>query len=122
MRGSLPKACSTWSIRPKRCAPAPASQGAEAELAALLALDDAARRACGWAIAGLDGNVPLGDAIARFKPGFQSLCAEFETMLADDERERFERSYRELRATVHHRAACPTNSPGWASPIICSTS
>ncbi len=76
-------------------------QGAQAELAALLALDDAARRACGWAIAGLDANVPLGDAIVRFKPGFQSLCAEFETMLADDERERFERSYRELRATVH---------------------
>jgi NAD-specific glutamate dehydrogenase len=76
-------------------------QGAQAELAALLALDDAARRACGWAIAGLDANAPLGDAIVRFKPGFQSLCAEFETMLADDERERFERSYRELRATVH---------------------
>ena len=26
MRGSLPKACSTWSIRPKRCAPAAAAR------------------------------------------------------------------------------------------------
>ena len=76
-------------------------QGAHAELAALLALEGAARRACGWAIAGLEADESLGDAIARFKPGFQSLCAEFETMLADDERERFERSYRELRSTVY---------------------
>jgi glutamate dehydrogenase len=76
-------------------------QGAQAELAALLALEGAARRACGWAIAGLEADESLGDAVARFKPGFQSLCAEFETMLADDERERFERSYRELRSTVY---------------------
>ena len=76
-------------------------QGAQAELAALLALEGAARRACGWAIAGLEPNVSLGAAIVRFKSGFQSLCAEFETMLVDDERERFERSYRELRATVY---------------------
>ncbi|HVB80894.1 MAG TPA: NAD-glutamate dehydrogenase domain-containing protein [Candidatus Binataceae bacterium] len=76
-------------------------QGAQAELAALLALESAARRACGWAIAAPEANVSLGDAIARFKPGFQSLCAEFETMLVEDERERFERSYRELRSTVY---------------------
>ncbi len=76
-------------------------QGAQAELAALLALESAALRACGWAIAGLDAKVSLGAAIARYKPGFQSLCAEFETMLADDERERFERSYRDLRSTVY---------------------
>src|SRR6185437_12481568 len=76
-------------------------QGAQAELAALLALESAARRACGWAIAGLDPSISLGDAIARFKPGFQSLCAEFETMLADDERDRFEQNYRELRSTVY---------------------
>jgi glutamate dehydrogenase len=76
-------------------------QGAQAELAALLALEGAARRACGWAIAALEANAPLGPAIARFKPGFQSLCAQFETMLADDERESFERSYRELRSTVY---------------------
>jgi NAD-specific glutamate dehydrogenase len=49
----------------------------------------------------LDAKVSLGAAIARYKPGFQSLCAEFETMLADDERERFERSYRDLRSTVY---------------------
>ncbi len=77
------------------------NQGAQAELAALLALEGAAQRACGWAIAGLDAKAPLGDAIARFKPGFHGLCAEFDTMLADDERERFERSYRELRSTVY---------------------
>jgi len=74
---------------------------AQAELAGLMALADAGERACGWAIAGLDPSVSLGDAIAHYKPGFQSLCGEFESMLADDERERFERSYRELRATVH---------------------
>ena len=77
------------------------AQGAQAELAALLALEDAAQRACGWAIEGLEADASVGDAIARFKPGFESLCAEFETMLADDERERFERSYRELRSTVY---------------------
>src|SRR5262249_1688502 len=77
------------------------NQGAQAELAALLALERAAERACGWAIAGLDAKAPLGDAIARFNPGFHALCAEFETMLADHERERFERSYRELRSTVY---------------------
>ena len=76
-------------------------QGAQAELAALLALESAARRACGWAVAALEANVPLGDAIARFKPGFQSLCTQFENLLADDERERFERSYRELRSAVY---------------------
>ncbi len=76
-------------------------QGAQAELAALLALESAARRACGWAITALEPNEPLGEAIARYKPDFQSLCAQFENMLADDERERFERSYRELRSTVY---------------------
>jgi glutamate dehydrogenase len=76
-------------------------QGAQAELAAMLALEDAARRACGWAIAGLEADASLGDAIARFKPGFRSLCAEFETLLIDDERERFERNYRALRSTVY---------------------
>jgi glutamate dehydrogenase len=76
-------------------------QGAQAELAALLALESAARWACGWAVAALEANVPLGDAIARFKPGFQSLCTQFENLLADDERERFERSYRELRSAVY---------------------
>jgi glutamate dehydrogenase len=75
-------------------------QGAQAELAALLALEGAARRVCGWAITTLEANVSLGAVIARFKPGFQSLFAEFQTMLADDERERFEASYRELRAAV----------------------
>ena len=74
---------------------------AQAELAGLMTLADAGERACGWAIAGLDPSVSLGDAIAHYKPGFQSLCEEFESMLADDEQERFERSYRELRATVH---------------------
>jgi glutamate dehydrogenase len=74
---------------------------AQAELAGLMALAEAGERACGWAISGLDASISLGDAIARYKPGFQSLCAKFEAMLADDERERFERGYRELRATVH---------------------
>jgi len=77
------------------------SQGADAELAALLALENAAQRACAWALATLDPSLSLGDAIARFKPGFQSLCAQFETMLADGERERFERGYRELRSVVY---------------------
>jgi glutamate dehydrogenase len=78
-----------------------AGQGAQAELAALLALEGAARRACGWAIGSLEANDSLGASIARFKPGFQSLSAEFETMLVADERERFEHSYRELRSAVY---------------------
>ncbi|HZO80630.1 MAG TPA: NAD-glutamate dehydrogenase domain-containing protein [Candidatus Binataceae bacterium] len=75
--------------------------GAQAELAALLALEGAAAGVCGWAVGALEAGGALGPAIARFKPGFQSLCAQFETMLAAGERERFERLYRELRATVY---------------------
>ncbi len=80
-------------------------QGAQAELAALLALEGAALRVCGWAIGGLERGGRLGDAIARFKSGFQSLSAQFETMLTAGERERFERSYRELRSTVYAEQA-----------------
>jgi glutamate dehydrogenase len=76
-------------------------QGAQAELAALLALEGAARRVCGWAVGGLESGAPLGAAIARFKPAFEELCARFETTLVAGERDRFERLYRELRASVY---------------------
>jgi NAD-specific glutamate dehydrogenase len=38
--------------------------------------------------------------VTRFKPAFETLSGEFESMLADSERDRFERVYRELRNDV----------------------
>jgi len=76
-------------------------QGAQAELAALLACERAARRACRWALENLPSDASLGATIERFKPPLTRLGAEFEAMLADGERDRFERSYRELRSAVY---------------------
>jgi glutamate dehydrogenase len=75
--------------------------GAQAELAALLALEAAAERVCGWAISSQQIDGPIGATIARFKTPLQQLCGEFETMLVADERDHFERLYRELRASVY---------------------
>jgi len=76
-------------------------QGAQAETAALLACAHAARRACRWAVENLPPDIALGAAIARFKPPLTQLGTDFETMLLDGERDRFERSYRELRSSVY---------------------
>ncbi len=75
---------------------------AEAEAGAFLGLERAARRACTWAIAHANPAEPLGTTIGRFAPALHQLAGEFEGCLAGGERERFERSYRDLRAAVHH--------------------
>jgi glutamate dehydrogenase len=74
---------------------------AEAETGAFLGLERAARRACTWAIAHADRGEPLGVTVGRFEPALRQLAGQFEVYLAGGERERFERSYRDLRAAVH---------------------
>jgi glutamate dehydrogenase len=74
---------------------------ADAELGAFLALDRAVRRACGWAINNIDPNISLDEVVDRFKPSLEKVAAEFEDTLRGGERDRFERSYRELRSAVH---------------------
>jgi len=74
-----------------------ATTAAESELGAFLALERACRSATGWALSELEPATSIGAAVTRFKPAFEMLCGEFETMLAGGERDRFERLYRELR-------------------------
>jgi len=74
---------------------------ADAELGAFLGLERAARRACTWAIAHANSAEPLGVTIGRIEPQLRKLAAEFENVLAGGERDRFEHTYRELRAAVH---------------------
>jgi len=74
-----------------------ATTAAESELGAFLALERACRRATGWALSELEPATSIGAAVTRFRPAFEMLCGEFETMLAGGERDRFERLYRELR-------------------------
>src|ERR1019366_2735869 len=78
----------------KRNAAPPA---AESELGAFLALERASRIAAGWALSELEPATSIGAAVTRFKPAFEMLSGEFESMLAAGERDRFERLYRELR-------------------------
>ena len=73
---------------------------AEGELGAFMGLEQAARRASGWALAHADPAAPIGAAIDRFKPAIGELAAQFEETLAAGERARFERTYRELRTTI----------------------
>jgi glutamate dehydrogenase len=73
---------------------------ADLELGAFLALERACRIATRWALAELEPATPIGAAVTRFKPAFETLCGEFESMLAASERGRFERAYRDLRADV----------------------
>jgi glutamate dehydrogenase len=77
-----------------------AATSAESELGAFLALERACRGATGWALGELEPATSIGAAITRFKPAFEMLSAGFESMLAADERDRFERLYRELRHDV----------------------
>ena len=77
-----------------------ATTTAESELSAFLALERATRSATGWALGELEPATSIGAAVTRFKPAFETLCGEFETMLAGGERDRFERLYRELRKDV----------------------
>src|SRR5579885_2685382 len=72
----------------------------EAELEAFFALERACGRAARWAIRGIEPDLPVGDAIQRYKPAFEDLARGFEEFLAGGERERFETTYRELRHAV----------------------
>ncbi len=74
---------------------------AEAEISAFLALERAAASASDWALRHCDPEVAIGAAVEKFRPTFQNLSGAFESMLVATERERFERIYRELRATVN---------------------
>ncbi len=74
---------------------------AEAEVGAFLALERAAACASAWAITNCAPETSMGAVVERFRPGFAALGGEFETMLVAGERERFERAYRELRASVN---------------------
>ena len=74
---------------------------AEAEVGAFLALARATTSASQWALHYCTAEVAIGDAVAKFRPLFQSLSTEFESMLLSTEAERFERIYRDLRATVN---------------------
>ena len=74
---------------------------AETELGAFLALERPARSACGWAATLADTSAGIGETIARFKPSFDRLANEFEGFLTGGERDRFERTYRDLRSAVH---------------------
>jgi glutamate dehydrogenase len=75
---------------------------ADAEMGAFFGLERAARRACGWALGYPDATaMPIADIVGRFKPAFEKLAGQFESMLAGGERDRFEQTYRELRAAVH---------------------
>ncbi len=73
---------------------------ADLELGAFLALERACRSAARWALAELEPATSIGAAVTRFKPAFEVLCEEFESMLAASERDRLERVYRDLRANV----------------------
>jgi len=78
-----------------------ADLSAEAELGAFLELGRAARRACTWAVANSNAGTSIADIVSRFKPAFDQLAQHFEEALTGGERDRFERTYRELRTAVH---------------------
>jgi glutamate dehydrogenase len=77
---------------------------AEAEVGAFLALERATKRGSDWALHHCKPEVAIGDAVAQFRPLFQNLSDVFESLLLSTERDRFERIYRELRATVNEEA------------------
>ncbi len=74
---------------------------AEAEVGAFLALARATRSASEWALHYCGPDLSITNAVANFRRLFQSLSNEFEAMLLSTERDRFERIYRDLRATVN---------------------
>ncbi len=75
---------------------------AEAEIGAFLGLERAVRHACSWALTNTLEPSSLGEVVQHFKPAFDQLAPQFEILLKGGERIRFERTYRELRAAVHH--------------------
>jgi glutamate dehydrogenase len=75
---------------------------AEAEIGAFLGLEQAARHVCSWALTNTFEPSSLGEVVRRFKPAFDQLTPQFETLLKGGELASFERIYRELRTAVHH--------------------
>jgi glutamate dehydrogenase len=73
---------------------------ADAELQAFLALERAARSATAWALRNFEPSIAIGAAADRCRSGFAALSENFEEHLAAGERDRFELSYRDLRAAV----------------------
>ena len=73
----------------------------DAELGAFLGLERAARHACSWAIGNAPSEPSIGALVEQFKPAFDQLAREFETLLKGGEAARFERTYREMRTAVH---------------------
>ncbi|HXN85375.1 MAG TPA: NAD-glutamate dehydrogenase domain-containing protein [Candidatus Binataceae bacterium] len=74
---------------------------AEAEVSAFLALERATKSASEWATAHCEAELSIGTAVEKFGSLFRSLSADFESMPVGTERDRFERIYRELRASVN---------------------
>jgi NAD-specific glutamate dehydrogenase len=60
------------------------------------------RNACSWALTNTLETGSLDEVVRRFKPGFDQLLPQFEVLLKGGELARFERTYRDLRAAVHH--------------------
>ena len=75
---------------------------AEAEIGALLGMERAVRHACAWALTNTLEPGSLGEVVRHFKPAFDQLAPQFETLLTGGELARFEHTYRELRVAVHH--------------------
>jgi glutamate dehydrogenase len=69
---------------------------ADAETSALLSLERAATLVCRRLIG--DRGESMADTVARYKPPLLSIFPAFESYLAGAERERFERTYRDLKA------------------------
>ena len=75
---------------------------AEAEIGAILGLEQAVRHACSWVLTNTREPGSLGDVVQHFKSAFDQLAPQFETLLRGGERTHFESTYRELRAAVDH--------------------
>ncbi|HUO03805.1 MAG TPA: NAD-glutamate dehydrogenase domain-containing protein, partial [Candidatus Binataceae bacterium] len=73
---------------------------ANAEFGSFLALERACRGAASWALARIDQIAPITTIVAQYRLGLEKLYSEFEPMLAADERDRFERIYRDLRRDI----------------------
>jgi glutamate dehydrogenase len=86
-----------------RCAVAEGLE-ASAEVGAFLALEQSARRACVWAVSLADPPQELGATVAYFKPAFAQLLPHFDATLTSAELDRFERTYRDLRAAVQQES------------------
>jgi len=76
--------------------------GIEAEMRAILTLDQAVDRATRWALtSGAIAGLDVAQAVQRFKATLAVISSEFDAYLTGAERERLEAVYRELRTAGH---------------------